>query len=165
MAEKQLILLRHAKSDWFTNAGSDHDRPLSDRGRRDAPRVGAWLSDHGYQPGMVLCSTAERARETLDLVMQGAEWPDIEVDYLSGLYLASESKILECAMDALIETDSAMIVGHNPGMDYALTRLCPHAQPDANYKLMTTAAFAVIGVDNEMLENPVLEAFHRPKEL
>ena len=53
---RRLILFRHAKSDWPDVP--DRDRPLAKRGRRDAPVIGRWLRDHGYQPDTVICSAA-----------------------------------------------------------------------------------------------------------
>ena len=63
---RRLLLLRHAKSAWPDLA--DSERPLNDRGRRDAPAMGRWLRDKGYVPDLVLCSTAQRTRDTWALV-------------------------------------------------------------------------------------------------
>jgi phosphohistidine phosphatase len=60
------MLLRHAKSDWPDVP--DRERPLAKRGRRDAPRIGRWLRDHGYRPDAVVCSVARRTRQTWELV-------------------------------------------------------------------------------------------------
>ncbi|MBK6580418.1 MAG: histidine phosphatase family protein [Sandaracinaceae bacterium] len=62
---RRLLLTRHAKSDWSTEAPDDHARPLNKRGRRDAPRVGALVQSLGWRPELVLCSSAQRALETL----------------------------------------------------------------------------------------------------
>ena len=67
----RLLLLRHAKSDWDTDAGSDIERPLAKRGRRDAPRIGEWLRERPeLHPERVIASPAERARETAVLVLE-----------------------------------------------------------------------------------------------
>jgi phosphohistidine phosphatase len=66
---RRLILLRHAKSDWPDVP--DRDRPLAKRGRRDAPRIGRWLHDHGYLPDVVICSPARRTEQTWEL----RNWP------------------------------------------------------------------------------------------
>ena len=63
-----LYLLRHAKSSWSDPALPDHERPLSPRGRRDAKRIADHLLELGIEPALVLCSTAARTRETLELV-------------------------------------------------------------------------------------------------
>lgn len=105
---KQLILLRHAKSDWSHDL-SDHDRPLNQRGRRAAPAIGAWLRDQGYLPDEVLCSTAARTRQTLDLLGCGAP-----VRFEKGLYLADASEMLAILQGA--SGNSVMMLGHNPGI-------------------------------------------------
>ena len=64
---KRLLLLRHAKSAWPEGV-EDHDRPLGDRGRRDAPRMGAYMASAGLQPGFALVSSARRTQETWALV-------------------------------------------------------------------------------------------------
>lgn len=121
----KLILLRHAKSDWSTGTG-DHDRPLNERGRADAPRIGKWLGAQGYCPTRILCSTAARTRETLARMrLQGAE-----VSYLPQLYLAEATTILNLA-----RTHTApclLIIAHNPGLADAAARAVtePPAHPD-----------------------------------
>jgi phosphohistidine phosphatase len=64
---KRLVFLRHAKSSWDSGAASDHDRPLAARGRRDAPLMGKAAKRAKLDLDLVVCSTATRARETLDL--------------------------------------------------------------------------------------------------
>src|SRR4029450_3931458 len=63
-----LYLLRHAKSSWADPTLPDHERPLARRGRRDAKRIAKHLVRLGIQPQLVLCSSAERTRETFDRV-------------------------------------------------------------------------------------------------
>jgi phosphohistidine phosphatase len=65
MANRTLLLLRHAKSAWPDVP--DQDRPLAARGRRDAPVMGHWLRTAGYLPDRVECSTALRASQTWQL--------------------------------------------------------------------------------------------------
>jgi phosphohistidine phosphatase len=60
---KNLLLLRHAKSAW-PDGVEDHDRPLAERGRRDAPRMGAYMADVGIEPNVALVSSARRTQET-----------------------------------------------------------------------------------------------------
>ena len=61
---KTLLVLRHAKSSWNDSALKDHERPLNDRGKRDAPRMGQLLNDHKLTPDLIISSTAKRARKT-----------------------------------------------------------------------------------------------------
>ncbi|MEE3099475.1 MAG: histidine phosphatase family protein, partial [Pseudomonadota bacterium] len=68
----RLVLMRHAKSDWGDPGLGDHDRPLNDRGRRAAPRMGAWLAAQGAFPDAALLSSARRVQETWAGVLDGA---------------------------------------------------------------------------------------------
>jgi phosphohistidine phosphatase len=165
MAAKQLRILRHGKSDWYSGARTDHDRPLNDRGRTDAERVGRWLSENEFLPDQIVCSTAVRTRETIDLVSKAADWEGVEIEYDDSLYLASESTIVGIASEYLRECDRLLIVGHNPGMDYVLLRFCPSVVASRNHKLMTTAAVAVIQFSDSSLDDPELLEFRRPGEL
>ncbi len=109
---------------------SDHDRPLSARGRRDAPRVGRLLRDESLTPGVILTSTATRAAQTAEEV---ARW--VTVDRPGGivrqepeLYLASAETILDIVRHSGEESPCVMVVGHNPGLEELgrhLTRLEP----------------------------------------
>ena len=80
---KTLWLLRHAKSSWDDPGVADHDRPLAPRGRKAAKRMRRWASEHRVQPELVLCSSAVRARATLDLVLPALRSPQVEVEAVS----------------------------------------------------------------------------------
>jgi phosphohistidine phosphatase len=109
-----LLVLRHAKSDW-PDGVADHDRPLAKRGRRDAPRVGQWLASHDYQPDVVVCSTAQRTRQTWDLVaatLTGA--PQVTFDPRA--YGASAQTLLYLARELPAQYRTALLIAHNPGV-------------------------------------------------
>ena len=63
-----LYIMRHAKSDWSGPQTSDFERPINGRGRRNAVRVGQWMSDNDYIPQRIISSPAARAKETIELV-------------------------------------------------------------------------------------------------
>lgn len=111
---RTLLLLRHAKSDWPEDV-PDHDRPLAKRGRRDAPHAGRWLHKHGYQPDVVICSTALRTRQTWDLVASklGAS---PAVTFEPRAYAASAETLLYLARELQPATQAALIIAHNPGI-------------------------------------------------
>ena len=112
---KRLILLRHAKSAWDNSSTADIDRPLSSRGRKAAPLIGAHLGRRGLIPGLVLCSSAKRTVETLDLVSAG--WPSKPiVKKLKSLYLAMPREMLRKVQAVGTEAECVMLVGHNPGI-------------------------------------------------
>jgi phosphohistidine phosphatase len=122
---RQLILLRHAKSDWPDVP--DHERPLAKRGRRDAPRIGRWLQEHGYRPGVVVCSDAQRTRQTWDLVA-----PELggspAVRFEPRAYAASALTLLYLAQELPSQYQAAMLIGHNPGLsDLATSLAAPQA--------------------------------------
>jgi len=110
---RRLILLRHAKSDWPDVP--DRDRPLAKRGRRDAPRVGRWLHEHGCRPDVVVCSAACRARQTWDLVA-----PELggspAVRFEPRAYAASALTLLYLAQELPSRCRTALVIAHNPGL-------------------------------------------------
>ena len=112
--EHILALMRHAKSDYPEDT-PDHDRPLAERGRRDAPRMGGWLRDTGYVPDLVVCSTAARTRQTWDLVA-----PELgatpAVRYEPRLYGASEFGLLMLIRELPEDCGAALFIGHNPAV-------------------------------------------------
>ncbi len=167
MANKQIILVRHGKSDWNSGESRDHERPLNHRGRRDVPKVGKWLGSLEIKPGAILCSDAKRTRETLDLILLNSGWDEgeIEIRILSELYLASSSTIRNCIQELLSAHDSVLVVGHNPGMDFTLLELCPDSSKLAVDKLMTTAAVAILESSDESLLDVSLNVFRRPGDL
>ena len=159
---KHIYLLRHAKSSWSSSARTDHARPLNGRGFKDARRIGEWMQANGHSPESVICSTAERARQTLDGVMESLE---IErLDYRDELYHASSSTIIALAMSALESVNSVLLVAHNPGMDDTLRTLVKEPLPYEGYKLMTTGNLAIISCDLDRGEC-TLEELIRPKSL
>jgi phosphohistidine phosphatase len=147
---KTLYLLRHAKSDWSDGALSDHARPLNARGRTAAPLMAAYLKKKAYAPALVLCSTAARTLETLDLIKPALPVSTV-VRYEDALYLAEPDKLLERVRWIETQFASAMLIGHNPGMELlaaALSGAGKTAAEKARRQVMLekypTAALAVL---------------------
>jgi phosphohistidine phosphatase len=111
---KRLYLLRHAKSSWKDNSLPDHDRPLARRGRRAAKAIARHMREHGIEPELVLCSTARRARETLDRVEPTLGAPTVRVE--PDLYAASAPAVLERLRSVPDTVESVMVIAHNPGL-------------------------------------------------
>lgn len=111
---KTLYFLRHAKSDWSDYSLPDHDRPLNARGRHACMKIGRAMQRLTIGPQLVLCSTATRARETLERVMSAGDlaWP---VQSEGGLYGAGADRILSLIRRQPDAYDSLLLVGHNPG--------------------------------------------------
>lgn len=147
---KTLYLLRHAKSDWSDGALSDHARPLNARGRTAAPLMAAYMKKKAYLPALVLCSTAARTVETLDLVKPVLPAATI-VRYEDALYLAEPDKLLERVRWVENQFASAMVIGHNPGMELLAAALsgpgksaADKARRETMREKYPTAALAVL---------------------
>jgi len=111
---RTLHLLRHAKSSWDDAGLADHDRPLAPRGIRAATRMAEHLRDEDVRPDLVLCSSAVRARQTLDHVRPALG--DALVKIEPRIYEASAGDILELLRGLAEPIRSVMVVGHNPGL-------------------------------------------------
>ena len=117
---KTLFVIRHAKSSWDDTSLSDHDRPLNERGLRDAVRMGKALKDRGVQPDVILSSTANRARTTASMIAEALEFPDSDITEGDQWYLAPAKLWLRSVQQIDEDASAAMIFGHNPGMhDFA----------------------------------------------
>jgi phosphohistidine phosphatase len=169
-----LYLLRHAKSSHAANGGDDKSRPLNDRGRRAAAVMGRHMHDAGFQPSRVFCSTAERTRETLEILGGAAEWAahDPSREFVDQLYLASPDEILTVLQDLDEATPSALVIGHNPGIHELA---CALAEPrDGLYRQLLdkypTGALTVLTTASEGWRTigatrMVLSAFEQPQSL
>lgn len=143
---KTVLLLRHAKSDWKQSALADHERPLKKRGRRDAPLMGAFLRSRDLTPELVLCSSAKRAVETLELVFD--EPPGAEIS--KSLYMAHSGELLAVLRATPESCASVMIIGHNPGLGLLAGQLTGSGDAAAIERLAVkypTCALAVISFD------------------
>ena len=122
---RRLLLLRHAKAvapHPGVPEASDHDRPLSERGRLDAAGMGRLLRERGLVPAAALVSTALRTRQTFDLLGPFEDGGPRRT--LSDvLYLAGPETLLDVLREHGGDADSVMLVGHNPGMHELALRL------------------------------------------
>jgi phosphohistidine phosphatase len=165
-----LYLLRHAKSSWADPTLADHERPLAPRGRRDGRRIAKHLLRLEIEPELVLCSTAERTRETLELLLPAlAATSTIRLE--EELYAASADQLLE-RIRVLPETvASLMLIGHNPGIQQlALVLASAGVELKRLEAKFPTAALATLALPNtawnQLSEgDAVLAAYIVPKQL
>lgn len=141
----KLILMRHAKSGWDDPTQDDFDRPLSERGRRQAPLLGQWLADRGHVPDVAFVSAAKRTRETWDLVSEAL--PGTRVEYRDNLYLAAPRTLITAPRDSGAEC--ALVLAHNPGIAQAAQDLVDQRPSDGEFLRYPTCATAVIGFEAE----------------
>jgi phosphohistidine phosphatase len=135
----RLALVRHAKSDWGDPSLDDHDRPLNDRGMRDAPRMARRLAETGLRPDVILSSTALRARTTAEAFAAELR---IAVSLEPELYGAPAGSLL--AVAAATGAASVMVVAHDPGMSVLAGRLS-----DGRIEHMPTCAVATFAWDED----------------
>jgi phosphohistidine phosphatase len=112
---KRLILLRHAKSSWDQPELPDTERPLSKRGELSAPLMGQLIAREGYVPTCILCSSAKRAVQTGQYILDAfSEKPDYRE--LDELYMATPREILVTIDEQAGDAQSILVIGHNPGL-------------------------------------------------
>jgi len=146
---KTLHLLRHAKSAWDDPGLSDHDRPLAPRGRAAADAMGRRMEADGIAADLVACSTAVRARQTLERVQDAWDGARaVETD--PGLYLCGPAGLLARVRATPDAVGSLMLVGHNPDMEELAAMLCASGDGgllDALREKYPTGALATIALD------------------
>lgn len=161
---KTLLLLRHAKSSWSDDKLSDYDRPLNDRGRHDAPRMGKLLISLDLVPDLILSSAAKRAAMTADSVAESSSFEG-ETLYTRDLYLADPETYIDLARRTSDHITTLMMVGHNPGIQELVEQL------SGRDETMSTAALACLRLpieswrDIELDDTYELVGVWRPKEL
>nr|VFJ90528.1 MAG: phosphohistidine phosphatase [Candidatus Kentron sp. H]VFJ91685.1 MAG: phosphohistidine phosphatase [Candidatus Kentron sp. H]VFJ98318.1 MAG: phosphohistidine phosphatase [Candidatus Kentron sp. H] len=147
MNSRELLLLRHAKSDWNTGADSDYGRPLSKRGLRDAPRVGHWLDRQGLRPDLIIASLATRAGETARAVCKGLGIEGVPIHWEERVYEASLQTLLTVLGECPEQAPRVLLVGHNPGLERLLAYLCgPDIEASPDGKVLPTATLAHMGL-------------------
>jgi phosphohistidine phosphatase len=120
---KTLFLIRHAKSSWDDTALPDKDRPLGDRGRRDAPKMGKQLAKRDVKPDLILSSPARRALTTAEIIAKKLNYKrkDIVVD--DRLYAAAVHGLLNVIHGLGDKLERVVLFGHNPELAELAHRL------------------------------------------
>ena len=141
---KKLTLIRHAKSDWNIPELMDFDRPLNSRGKKNAPEMGIRLSKFNEKPQLIFMSASARTKETIQLLLESANWNDIDVIEKDWLYLASPQEYLKTIEKMHDEVDHLCICGHNP----TITSVINHLTGE-NIGNVPTCGIAIIEFDIE----------------
>ena len=160
---KTLFLVRHAKSSRDDPALPDKDRPLNDRGMRDAPRVGERLAKRGVTPDLILSSPAQRALTTAEIIAKKLDYKlkDIVVD--ERLYASTADGLLAVIHELGDKPKHVLLFGHNPELTELAHRL------SGTITDMPTCAVAEFALDIKSWSNvgkqaPAKVILHYPKE-
>ncbi len=162
---KQIYILRHAKSSWDNSELSDFDRPLSNRGKNDAKKLCSFIEKKGFIVDKVFCSSAKRAKETLDLMMDGL-WFDYINDlfYEEYLYYGNVGNIVDRLRELDEESKNILFIGHNPTLFHLIEELT-----NERIKKLTTCNLAVITFADAWKKlsksKCKLKLLYRPKEI
>jgi phosphohistidine phosphatase len=168
----RLMILRHAKAEKSAPGMRDRDRPLAPRGRKDAPRMGAYMVHHGLVPDHALVSIARRTRETWDGLAPTFA-TEVPVSFEDRLYEAGPEAIVALLKEIERPVRALLVIGHNPGLQEAARLLVAAGEVEARERLneaFPTSGLAVIdfaGDDWEKLHfrSGRLERFVTPRML
>ncbi len=139
---KTVYLVRHAKSSWEDDSLADFDRPLNERGKIDAPRMGKRLKEKGVTPDLFLSSPAKRALSTAKRIAAVLEYPKEKIKTEQALYHADEDEILNVIRSNNDKNDCILLFAHNPGLtDFVNTMNNDRKQFIGNVPTCGIAAF------------------------
>ena len=149
---RRIHLLRHAKSSWDDPTLRDDERPLAPRGLKAAASIARWIEEHDdVRPGLVLCSSALRARETLAQVEDALGSPRIEVE--DGLYAASADELARRLGQLSPEMREVLLVGHNPGLaDLCLLLARPSTESERIAEKLPTGALVTLETRSDWVD-------------
>lgn len=166
---RELLLMRHAKSDWNHPSLIDFDRPLNKRGQASAPKVGHWLRSRNLLPDRVISSPAVRTRQTANLVCAELGFSFDDVQWDMRIYEATLADLLTVLADIPEHTKRVLLIGHNPGLEYLLAHLSSTPDSAAGSKPMPTATVAHFRLPDDWRKLPAgcgrLLILQRPREL
>ncbi|MGQ0658133.1 MAG: SixA phosphatase family protein [Chromatiales bacterium] len=146
---RQLIIMRHAKSDWDSSAARDFDRPLAARGERDAPRMANWLREQQYTPQQVISSPALRARQTAMLVLRELGLAEGIITWSKEIYEAEVADLLKVLAECRTQVPVTLMVGHNPGLEGLVRHLGRPTTLPQEDKILPTAGLVVLELPDD----------------
>ncbi len=142
-SDKTLVLVRHAKAE-EGQGKPDHDRELTDRGRRDAEAAGAWLHANGLGPDLVIASTSQRTRQTWDSLRLGGIGSEF-VEFRRSVYLGGSEQVLDTVREDGSDMETVLVIGHNPTMAQ-LTSLLANGEGSREAHAALADGFVTCGV-------------------
>ena len=119
---KELLILRHGKSDWSTH-DNDFERPLKKRGKRESKRLGLWMLQQKIIPDFILTSPATRALATAKKICQSMEIPSSYIHNNLRIYSANSHTLKQIIQQLPKQANRVLIIGHNPGLENLVLKL------------------------------------------
>lgn len=119
---KKVFLMRHAKSSWKDANVPDHDRPVKKKGEKDVKAMAKMLKHKKHLPDLILCSSAERAKQTAVLFKKASSYEG-KIEYNDKLYMAEVPDLIATLKESPKKAKSVMVIGHNPGLEALLQTL------------------------------------------
>jgi len=162
---KQIIFLRHAKSDWGNELLKDIDRHLNERGYSDAYFMSKWFAEQHKSPALILSSTASRALSTALIFARQLEFDMKHFKIEKRIYEASVSTLKKIVSEQDNSYNSIMMVGHNPGF----TEVCNTLSEDLFFDNLPTCGIVSIQFKSASWQGVVkekgkIEYYQFPKE-
>lgn len=152
---RELLILRHAKSDWASGTSSDFERPLAKRGKSDAPKVGAWLYREGLVPDHVVSSPAERAKQTATKVCECLDIKKKQIVWEPAVYEADVPLLLAVLARCPREAMTVLLIGHNPGLEELVLHLTGEdLEIPEDGKVLPTATVARLEMPDDWSDLP-----------
>ncbi|UZR27615.1 histidine phosphatase family protein [Methylococcus mesophilus] len=161
---RELLLIRHAKSAWTDPSLTDRDRPLNERGKRDAPFMGSLLRFRGMEPDCMVSSPARRARKTARLIAGEVGYDKDAIVIAEQIYLGGRRAVVELVQALNDEDERVYIIGHNPDLSEAASCLTGESLGELPTCGMVAIEFPVYSWTHVMEGAGRLKFFDYPKK-
>jgi len=147
--QKTLVVIRHAKSSWANPLQSDFERPLNERGKKEAPEMGEKLKSLNIIPDLIVASSAKRTRQTAKKIAKEVGYDAEHIKWEEKLYHCIPSVLEETVSETDDKVKTIFIVGHNPG----ITEFVNQLSPDFGIGNMPTCGVVAAHVDTKEWNN------------
>lgn len=151
----RLMLMRHAKSSWDHPELDDYDRPLNKRGRKACDMMGSFLQTNNLQPNRIICSSAQRTRETLGRLLPYFDGT-IDIRLTRTIYERPAGDYLQAIRQAGQTAQTLLVIGHNTALEDMATILAGKGNPDIRQRMQEkfpTAAIAILDFEENRWED------------
>ncbi|MCW3123759.1 MAG: putative phosphohistidine phosphatase, SixA [Flavipsychrobacter sp.] len=149
MTQRTLVMIRHAKSSWTNPLQSDFERPLNERGKKEAPEMGKKLKKAHIIPDLIIASSAKRTKQTAKRIAEEVGYDVENIKWEEKLYHCIPSVLEETIYEVSNSVKTVFIVAHNPGITEFVNQLVPEFKIDN----MPTCGIVATHVETEEWNN------------